>query len=55
MRTRYVICVLRIAVPINFAFQFIVIRTKIDEKNGRKVKVSGVIEDLDGKVLAEAK
>ncbi|GJE99470.1 thioesterase/thiol ester dehydrase-isomerase [Phanerochaete sordida] len=36
------------------ADQFIVIKTKLDEKNGRKVRVSGVIEDVDGKVLAEA-
>ncbi|EKM52983.1 uncharacterized protein PHACADRAFT_99105 [Phanerochaete carnosa HHB-10118-sp] len=36
------------------ADQFIIIKTKLDELNGRKVKVSGVIEDVDGKVLAEA-
>lgn len=36
------------------ADQFVVIKTKVDEKAGRKVKVSGTIEDLNGTVLVEA-
>jgi hypothetical protein len=35
--------------------QFIVIRTFVDELEGRKVKVSGRIEDIDGNTLVEAK
>ncbi|KAI0696595.1 Thioesterase/thiol ester dehydrase-isomerase [Cytidiella melzeri] len=36
------------------ANQFVVIKTHVDEQEGRKVKVSGRIEDLDGNTLVEA-
>nr|WHE05773.1 thioesterase/thiol ester dehydrase-isomerase [Flammulina filiformis] len=36
------------------ADQFVVIRTRVDEVKGRKVFVSGAVEDLEGKVLVEA-
>lgn len=35
-------------------FQFVVIRTKFDSVNGRKVNVSGTMEDLQGETLAMA-
>ena len=38
----------------SFGIQFVVIRTKFDNVNGRKVNVSGTMEDLDGEVLAMA-
>jgi GTP-binding protein EngB required for normal cell division len=34
--------------------QFIIVRTKMDKVNGRKVNVSGSMETLDGQKLAEA-
>ena len=34
--------------------QFIVIKTRIGEVNGRKATVSGTVEDLQGTVLVEA-
>jgi acyl-coenzyme A thioesterase PaaI-like protein len=37
-----------------FADQFIVIKVRLDEKNGRKVTVSGRVEDLKGNLLVEA-
>ncbi|KAF9239848.1 HotDog domain-containing protein [Melanogaster broomeanus] len=37
-----------------FADQFIVIKIRLNEKNGRKAKVSGRVEDLKGNVLVEA-
>ncbi|KIK91808.1 hypothetical protein PAXRUDRAFT_830518 [Paxillus rubicundulus Ve08.2h10] len=37
-----------------FADQFIVIKVRLDEKNGRKAKVSGRVEDLKGNLLVEA-
>jgi acyl-CoA thioesterase FadM len=36
------------------ADQFVLIKTKIIEKAGRKIKVAGSIESLDGTVLCEA-
>ena len=36
------------------AQQFIVIKTRLREAKGRKVKVAGTVEDLDGNVLVEA-
>ncbi|CAL1710534.1 unnamed protein product [Somion occarium] len=36
------------------ADQFIVIKTRLVEQNGRKVTVSGCVEDLEGTVLVEA-
>ncbi|KAI0340660.1 Thioesterase/thiol ester dehydrase-isomerase [Trametopsis cervina] len=36
------------------ANQFLVLKTRVDEKQGRKVKVSGSIETLEGQVLVEA-
>ncbi|KAK4684025.1 hypothetical protein P7C73_g6183, partial [Tremellales sp. Uapishka_1] len=36
------------------ADQFVVVRTKLLEKKGRKVTVSGTMETLDGELLAEA-
>lgn len=36
-------------------FQFIVIKTRLVELKGRKVTVTGTIEDLDGNVLVEAR
>ena len=38
----------------DYDVQFVIIKTKVDEKAGRKVKVSGTIEDLNGTVLVEA-
>lgn len=37
------------------AEQFVAIRTTVARKDGRKVWIEGVMEDLAGKVLAEAK
>ncbi|KAF8551307.1 Thioesterase/thiol ester dehydrase-isomerase [Imleria badia] len=37
-----------------FADQFIVIKVRLDEKNGRKATVSGRVEDLKGNLLVEA-
>ncbi|KIJ15909.1 hypothetical protein PAXINDRAFT_168884 [Paxillus involutus ATCC 200175] len=37
-----------------FADQFIVIKVRLNEKNGRKAKVSGRVEDLKGNLLVEA-
>ncbi|KIY63393.1 Thioesterase/thiol ester dehydrase-isomerase [Cylindrobasidium torrendii FP15055 ss-10] len=37
------------------ADQFIVIKTKLDELKGRKAWVSGTVEDVNGKVLVQAK
>ncbi|KAG8216710.1 HotDog domain-containing protein [Butyriboletus roseoflavus] len=37
-----------------FADQFIVIKVRLVEKNGRKVSVSGRVEDLKGNLLVEA-
>ena len=37
------------------ADQFIVIKVRLDEAQGRKSRVSGVVEDMAGNVLAEAK
>ncbi|KAG9313604.1 HotDog domain-containing protein [Chiua virens] len=37
-----------------FADQFIVIKVRLEEKNGRKVNVSGRVEDLKGNLLVEA-
>ncbi len=34
--------------------QFIVIKTRLIEAKGRKVKVAGTIEDLEGNILVEA-
>ena len=34
--------------------QFIVIKTRLHEVKGRKVNVSGTVEDLKGNVLVEA-
>ncbi|KAI0628455.1 Thioesterase/thiol ester dehydrase-isomerase [Trametes polyzona] len=36
------------------AHQFIVIKVKLDEAQGRKARVSGTIEDMSGNVLVEA-
>lgn len=36
------------------ANQFIVVRTWIEEKKGRKVTVKGRIEDLEGNLLVES-
>ncbi|KAI0755971.1 hypothetical protein BC629DRAFT_1598342 [Irpex lacteus] len=36
------------------AYQFVVIKTFVDEQAGRKVWVSGRIEDIEEKVLVEA-
>ncbi|KAJ3551366.1 hypothetical protein NM688_g4747 [Phlebia brevispora] len=36
------------------ADQFVVIKTRLLEQNGRKVKVAGTVEDLQGNVLVEA-
>jgi acyl-CoA thioesterase FadM len=36
------------------ADQFICIRTRIVEQNGRKMKVAATVEDMDGTVLCEA-
>nr|VWO99304.1 Paxillin [Ganoderma boninense] len=36
------------------ADQFIVIKVRLDEAQGRKSRVSGVVEDMAGTVLAEA-
>jgi len=35
--------------------QFIIVRTKLEKKNGRKVNVSGSMETLEGQRLAEAR
>ena len=37
------------------ADQFIVIKVRLDEAQGRKSRVSGVVEDMAGNVLVEAK
>ncbi|KAF8137284.1 HotDog domain-containing protein [Boletus edulis] len=37
-----------------FADQFIVIKVRLEEKNGRKTTVSGRVEDLKGNLLVEA-
>ncbi len=37
------------------ADQFIVIKVKLDEAQGRKSRVSGTVEDMAGNVLVEAK
>ncbi|KIJ61873.1 hypothetical protein HYDPIDRAFT_176841 [Hydnomerulius pinastri MD-312] len=37
-----------------FADQFIVMKIRLGEKNGRKVKVTGRVEDLKGNLLVEA-
>jgi len=37
------------------ADQFIVIKTKLEEAKGRKAVVTGIVEDLEGTVLAEAR
>jgi acyl-coenzyme A thioesterase PaaI-like protein len=37
-----------------FADQFIVMKIRLNEKNGRKVRVSGRVEDLKGNLLVEA-
>ena len=37
------------------ADQFIVIKVRLDEAQGRKSRVSGVVEDMAGTVLAEAR
>lgn len=37
------------------ADQFIVIRTRVVEAKGRKILVSGTIEDMDGATLAEGR
>ena len=34
--------------------QFVVVRTKLDSVNGRKVMVSGTMETLEGEKIAEA-
>ncbi|CDO72697.1 hypothetical protein BN946_scf184985.g117 [Trametes cinnabarina] len=36
------------------ADQFIVIKVKLDEAKGRKARVSGTVEDMEGRVLVEA-
>ncbi|KAL1407318.1 hypothetical protein Q8F55_006740 [Vanrija albida] len=36
------------------ADQFVVVRTKLDDKNGRKIRVSGTMETLDGERIADA-
>ncbi|RDB27286.1 hypothetical protein Hypma_004371 [Hypsizygus marmoreus] len=36
------------------ADQFIIIRTFVEEVNGRKVRVKGLVEDLEGNILVEA-
>ena len=37
-----------------FANQYVVIRTQVGHVNGRKVRVKGHIEDLEGQTLVEA-
>jgi len=37
------------------ADQFVVVRTQLDSKQGRKVKVSGYMETLDGERIADAR
>ena len=37
------------------ADQFIVIKVKLDDAQGRKSRVSGTVEDMAGNVLVEAK
>lgn len=37
------------------ADQFIVVRTKVEKIDGRKATLAGHIEDLDGKLLVQAK
>lgn len=37
------------------AHQFIVIKVKLDEAQGRKARVSGTVEDMAGNVLVEAR
>ena len=37
------------------ADQFIVLKIHLDEAQGRKAKVTGTVEDMNGKVLVEAK
>jgi hypothetical protein len=34
--------------------QFVIVRTKLESVQGRKVKVSGTMETLDGEVVADA-
>lgn len=36
------------------ADQFVIVRTKLDSVNGRKVNVSGTMETLEGEKVAEA-
>ena len=36
-------------------FQFIVIKVRLEDKNGRKANVSARVEDLKGNLLVEAK
>ena len=36
------------------AAQFIVIKTQVGDVNGRKALVSGIVQDLEGKELANA-
>lgn len=37
------------------ADQFVIVRTKLDDKQGRKIRVSGTMETLDGERIADAK
>jgi acyl-coenzyme A thioesterase PaaI-like protein len=37
------------------ADQFVVVRTQLEHKKGRKVQVSGYMETLDGERIAEAR
>ncbi len=37
------------------AHQFIVIKVKLDEAQGRKARVSGTVEDMAGNVLVQAR
>lgn len=37
------------------ADQFVVVKTRLDQKKGRKVVVSGSMETLDGELIADAK
>lgn len=37
------------------ADQFVVVRTELEKKNGRKVVVKGSMETLEGETIAEAR
>lgn len=54
MQTKYAALHLSQSLLTLTLYQFLVIKTRLAEQKGRKVKVAGTIEDLDGNVLVEA-